>query len=80
MCSKVNKKLSPVTPSKKVFDASLPDTGPNMTKSSTLLDSSETYDTINIDPSPKEAEPVISNVEQHPTPPLKRPKEQKTCR
>ena len=69
---KVNKEPSPVTPSKKVFDVSLPDTGPNMPKSPTKHDFSELYDTNEIESSPEEVEPIISNVERPPTPPLRR--------
>ena len=66
------KEPSPFTPSEKVFNISLPDTGPNMPKSPTTLHFSEAYDTNDIESSSREAKSIMRNVKKPPAHLLRR--------
>ena len=75
---KVRKDLNPMTPSKKVFDVSLPDRRSSIDKDSynkdepTKLDFTDANDEVNLDSNSNERQSIISNVERSPTPPLRR--------
>ena len=67
-----------MTPSKKVYDVSLPDDVANISQNSedpddsNKLDFTDAYDQINLDSSPARRQPIISNVEKPPTPQLRK--------
>ena len=75
---KVKRDLHPLTPSKKVFDVSLPNTKPSIDNHSdnmnepTNLDLTDAYEEVNLDSNSNERQSIISNVERPPTPPLRR--------
>ena len=75
---KVKRDFHPMTPSKKVFDVSLPDRRASIDKDSdnkdksTKFDFTDAYDEVNLDSNSNERQSIISNVERPPTPPLRR--------
>ena len=75
---KVKRDFHPMTPSKNVFDVSLPNTKPSIDNHSnnmdepTKLDFTDAYEEVNLDSNSNKKQSIISNVERPPTSPLRR--------
>ena len=75
---KVKRDFHPMTPSKKVFDVSLPNTKPSVDNHSdnmdepTKFDFTDAYEEVDLESNSNERQSIISNVIRPPTPPLRR--------
>merc|ERR1712214_141743 len=75
---KIKRNYHPMTPSKKVYDVSLPDSVANIGEDSedcdesNKLDFTDAYDQVNLDSSIAKRRSIISNVVKPPTPPLRK--------
>ena len=75
---KIKRNYQPTTPSKKVYDVSLPDSVDNIGQDSEdndgsdKLDFTDAYEQVDLNSSPARRQPIISNIEKPPTPPLRR--------